>query len=177
MVRSAVVGLSAIGLALLGHLTGGGATPEPGALTMPVIVVLLVSYGLSARRWTIGPLVALLLGAQVLFHVAFADATHSHHAIFAGTGAMSPGHPALPMVAGHIAAAGLTALLLRRGENWLSSLVALLARAWRAARIAAVGPVDATRGVAGSPPGGLPAALDLLEHVVARRGPPARLAV
>jgi hypothetical protein len=174
--RSAVVALSAIGLALLGHLIGGGATPGQGALTMPVLVVLLVSYGLSGRRWTIGPLVAVLLGAQVLFHVVFAGATHSHHATFASAGAMATGHPALPMVVGHIAAAMVTALLLRRGEDWLWDLVALLARAWRAARIAVARPVDAARGLAGSLPGELPATLDLLEHAVARRGPPVHVA-
>jgi hypothetical protein len=178
LVRSAVVALSANGLALLGHLTAGGSTPAPGPLMMLVLVVLLVTYGLSGKRWTVGPLVAVLLGSQVLFHVVFADATttHGHHGSLAGGMSSAPGHPALLMLAGHAAAAMLTAMLLRRGEDWLWGLVALLARAWRAVRIAAARPVDPTHASAGSLPGEVPAALDLLEHEVARRGPPLRLA-
>jgi hypothetical protein len=176
--RSAVVALSAIGLALLGHLTAGGSTPTPGTLTMVVLVVWLLSYGLSGRRWTVGPLVAVLLGAQLLFHVVFADATatHAHFGSLAGDASPARGHSALLMLAGHLAAALLTALLLRRGEDWLWGLVGLLARAWRAARIAAARPLDATRALAGRQPGEVPAALGLLEHAVARRGPPVPLA-
>jgi hypothetical protein len=176
VVRSAVVALSAVGLALLGHLAAGGSTPALGTLTVPVLVLLLVSYGLSGRRWTVGPLVAVLLGAQGFFHVAFADAATHGHGGFAGAGSPAPGHPALPMLAGHVGAALLAALLLRRGEDWLWGLVALLALAWRTARIAAPRPVPATRTLARSLPGEVPAALHLLEDAVARRGPPAYLA-
>jgi hypothetical protein len=173
-VRAAVVGLSASGLALLGHLAAGGTAPPPGQLVLVVLAVLVVSRALSARRWTIGPLLAVLLGSQALFHVAFsgAGAGHVHGGLqVAGESAM-PGHSGVLMLVGHGVAALLTALLLRRGEDWLWGLVALLARAWRVVRVAAEEPVAAARSRAMPRSSDLPAVLDLLEHAVARRGPP-----
>jgi hypothetical protein len=173
-VRAAVVGLSASGLALLGHLAAGGTSPPPGQLVLVVLAVLVVSRALSARRWTIGPLLAVLLGSQALFHVAFsgAGAGHVHGGQkVAGESAM-PGHSGVLMLVGHGVAALLTALLLRRGEDWLWGLVALLARAWRVVRVAAEEPVAAARSRAMPRSSDVPAVLDLLEHAVAPRGPP-----
>jgi hypothetical protein len=175
-VRAAVVGLSASGLALLGHLAAGGTAPPPGQLVFAVLAVLLVSLALSARRWTIGPLLAVLLGSQALFHVAFsgAGATHVHGGQHEMSSPAMPGHPWLVMLVWHGVAALLTALLLRRGEDWLRGLVALLTRAWRVVRVAAEEPVVAHRARAMSRPGDVGLVLDLLEHAVARRGPPER---
>jgi hypothetical protein len=143
-VRAAVVGLSASGLAL------------------------------SARRWTVGPLLAVLLGSQVLFHVAFSGAgtAHVHVGQHVTSESAMPGHPWLLMLVGHGVAALLTALLLRRGEDWLWGLMALLARAWRVVHAAAEEPGTAVRPQAMSRSGDVRAVLDLLEHAVARRGPP-----
>jgi hypothetical protein len=175
-VRAAVVGLTAISLALLGHVAAGGPAPAPGPLLLVVLVVLLVSSGLSGKRWTTGPLLAVLLGSQALFHVAFGGAgAHAHGGQHLAAGSATSGHPALLMLVGHTVAALLTALLLRRGEDWLCGVVALLARAWRAARIAAAQPVAAAPGAAWCLARDTSAALGLLEHVVARRGPPAYL--
>jgi hypothetical protein len=175
-VRAAVVGLSASGLALLGHLAAGGTAPPPGQLVFAVLAVLLVSLALSARRWTIGPLLAVLLGSQALFHVAFsgAGATHVHGGQHEMSSPAMPGHPWLVMLVWHGVAALLTALLLRRGEDWLRGLVALLTRAWRVVRVAAEEPLGAHRTRAMSRLGDVRLVLDLLEHAVARRGPPAR---
>ena len=85
-----------------------------------------------------------------------------------------PGHPWLLMLVGHGVAALMTALLLRRGEDWLWGLVELLARAWRVVRVAAAEPVAAAGQRAMPRSGGVPAVLALLEHAVARRGPPER---
>jgi hypothetical protein len=176
-VRAAVVGLSASGLALLGHLAAGGTTPPPGQLALAVLAVLVVSLAMSARRWTVGPLLAVLLGSQVLFHVAFsgAGAAHVHGGQHLTSESAMPGHPWLLMLVGHGVAALLTALLLRRGEDWLWGLVALLARAWRVVRVAAEEALGAPRTRTMSRSGDVRAVLDLLEHAVARRGPPERL--
>jgi hypothetical protein len=176
-VRSAVVGLSASGLALLGHLAAGGTAPPPGPLVLAVLAVLVVSLVLSARRWTVGPLLAVLLGSQVLFHVAFSGAgtAHVHVGQHVTSESAMPGHPWLLMLVGHGAAALLTALLLRRGEDWLWGLVAVLARAWRVVRVAAEEPVCAHRSRAMSRSGDVRGVRDLLEHAVARRGPPERM--
>jgi hypothetical protein len=175
MVRAVVVGISASGLALLGHLAAGGTAPPPGQLVLAVLAVQVVSLALSARRWTLGPLLAVLFGSQALFHVAFsgAGAGHVHGQHVAGESAM-PGHPWLLMLAGHGVAALLTALLLRRGEDWLWGLVEMLARAWRVVRVAAEEPIAAGLPRAMSRSGDVPAVLALLEHAVARRGPPER---
>ena len=176
-VRAAVVGLSASGLALLGHLAAGGTAPPPEQLVLAVLAVLVVSLALSARRWTIGPLLAVLLGSQALFHVAFsgAGAAHVHGGQHEMSASGMPAHSWLLMLLGHGVAALLTALLLRRGEDWLWGLVALLARAWRVVRVAAEERVAAPCTRAIFRPGDLPAVLDLLEHAVARRGPPERV--
>jgi hypothetical protein len=175
-VRAAVVGLSASGLALLGHLAAGGTAPPPGQLVLAVLAVLVVSRALSARRWTVGPLLAVLLGSQALFHVAFSGvgAAHVHGGQHVMSASAMPGHPWLLMLVGHGVAALLTALLLRRGEDWLRGLVALLTRAWRVVRVAAEEPLGAHRTRAMSRLGDVRLVLDLLEHAVARRGPPAR---
>lgn len=173
-VRAAVVGLSASGLALLGHVAAGGAAPPAGQLTLAVLAVVVVSRALSVRRWTVGPLLAVLLGSQALFHVAFSGAAvHVHGGQHAASGSSMPGHSGLLMLLGHSVAALLTALLLRRGEDWLWSLVALLSRAWRVVCAAAEEPVAAARARAMSRSGDVLALLHLLEDAVARRGPPA----
>jgi hypothetical protein len=173
-VRAAVVGLSASGLALLGHLAAGGTAPPPGQLVLAVLAVLVVSLALSARRWTIGPLLAVLLGSQTLFHVAFsgAGAAHVHGGQHVAGASSMPGHPWLLMLVGHGVAALLTALLLRRGEDWLWGLAALLSRAWRVVRVASEEQVAAPLSRAMSRRGNMRAVLDMLEHAVARRGPP-----
>jgi hypothetical protein len=177
-VRAVVVAATATGLALLGHVTGGGATPPPVTLLVLVGLVLLASLGLSGRRWTVGPLLGLLCGSQVVFHVAFGGpttVTHVHHGpALTGTSAMT-GHQGLAMLAAHAAAALLTAVLLRRGEDCLWRVVELLATAWRVTEVAARGAAVPRRcaepaSVLGS------ATVQLLEHAVARRGPPASAA-
>ena len=174
-VRAAVVGLSASGLALLGHVAAGGAPPPAGQLTLAVLAVLVVSRALSVRRWTVGPLIAVLLGSQALFHIAFSGsgaAAHVHGGQHVAGGSPMPGHSGPLMLVGHCVAALVTALLLRRGEDWLESLVALVTRAWRVVRAAAEEPVAAARARAVTRSGDVPALLHLLEHAVARRGPP-----
>ena len=173
--RAAVVGLNATGLALLGHLAAGGTAPPAGQLALVLLAVLAVSLALSVRRWTVGPLLAVLLGSQALFHVAFGGAGHVHGGQHVAGGSTIPGHSGPLMLVAHGVAALLTALVLKRGEDWLWGLLALLARAWRAGRVAADPPVAAARSRVISRSGDVPAVLDLLEHAVARRGPPARV--
>lgn len=177
-VRAVAVAFTSSGLALLGHLTAGGPAAGPGTLIALVLVVLLVSLGLSGRRWTLGPLLAMLLGAQALFHVAAGagSAAHLHDGHHAG-GVAVAGQPGLAMLAAHAGAALLTALLLRRGDDYVWRLAEPLARAWRVARITverpAFGPAHSI-GLLTTVT--LPTALDRLEYAVDRRGPPARVA-
>jgi hypothetical protein len=148
-----------------------------------VLVVLLalalpVSLGLSGRPWTVGPLLAMLLGAQALLHVVAEAGAGAHvHGHQMGDAASMGGQTPGAMAAAHVAAALLTALLLRRGDDWVWHLADLLARAWRVARIIAEGPTPAGAQEIGLPRyADQPAALHLLEYAVERRGPPRRAA-
>jgi hypothetical protein len=86
------------------------------------VVAVLICVALSRVRWGLGSLLVVLAAAQLVFHVALAGGV-----IDTGAG--------WSMVAGHSAAALLTAVVLRRGEDacWLVAyLVAGPARALRA---------------------------------------------
>ncbi|MGZ4614787.1 MAG: hypothetical protein ACXV4A_04445 [Actinomycetes bacterium] len=131
--RGATVGSSATGLALAGHLLGGGVTPPVLPLLVLAALAVASSIGLSGRRWSLPPLLGVLLGAQVSFHVVFDGAAPSHrHAV---VGHVMTGHTlGWQMVAAHLLATLATALLLRRGEAWCCRLVGVLADPLRATR-------------------------------------------
>jgi hypothetical protein len=137
--RGSVVGLTAITLALAGHLAAGGSAPAP--ITGAALVVLTIAGGvaLSGRRWTLAPLVTVLLGAQVVLHIAFAGqpSTTHHHA---------SGAPGAAMFVAHVLAAFGAALLLRRGESWCWQLLALLSRPVHVALLYAARPVSLVAG-------------------------------
>lgn len=125
LLRGTTVGTTAMGLALAGHLVGGGSLPT--STTWVAVFALAVAGGvaLSGRRWTLPELLTLLLGVQVVFHVAF-----GRHVM--GSGAVGHNH-AVPsmsssMLMGHLLAALGAALVLRRGESWCWRLAALLGR-------------------------------------------------
>jgi hypothetical protein len=148
--RGLVVGTGATLLAVGGHRVAGD---EPPAWTTVVCLALLVgtvSVWLSRVRWTFPRLLLLLVAAQTAMHTAFvttspvtADgALQGHHAghpaghdIAVQTQVTSHAENLLPggaMLAGHLLAAVVTALLLWRGEQWLATVLdALTLRACR----------------------------------------------
>jgi hypothetical protein len=141
--RGGTVGLTAAGLALLGHVVGGGEAPPTTPLLLLTLVAVLGSVGLSGRRWSIGTLLGVLLCAQAAFHVAFGDQTtqpsgtsaHLHHG--AASAAMSTHPMGWRMAGAHLMAVLVTALLLRRGEAWCWQLAALFATPARVLRLCA----------------------------------------
>lgn len=161
-------------LAVAGHVAGGGALPPATAATLFGLTVA-GSVALSGRRWTLSALTTVLLGVQLVCHVALAgQATAANLA--------ENGHPAHgtspPMLIAHVLAALVTAVLLRRGESWCWRLVALLVRPARAARLFSTRPVLAT-GARLVPAADGALAVQrclLLADVQPRRGPPALLA-
>ena len=72
-----MVGVVASAVVLGGHVLGAGSAPGLLPLTGLTAAAVLVAVALSGVRWRLAPLLALLLGAQVAFHVAFA-AGHAH---------------------------------------------------------------------------------------------------
>jgi hypothetical protein len=173
--RGAAVGLSATALALGGHALGGGGMPPEAPLVACALVTVLGSVALSGRRWTLMPLLGVLLGVQAAFHVAFGGVTAAanqghpgaHHAAMAAHGA------GWGMSAAHVAAGLLTGLLLRHGEDLCWRLVALLSRPLRVVRVLThPAPADlAPHRIVGP---AVPLARRwMLAYVAPRRGPPA----
>jgi hypothetical protein len=180
--RGGTVGLAAIGLALLGHVIGGGIAPPTIPLLVLALLAVLCSVGLSVRRWSLGALFGVLVCVQGAFHVAFGDLTtraadstsHLHHGV-----PVMAAHPlSWRMVVSHLLAVLVTGLLLRRGEAWCWQLAALFGTRVRAVRLlaASVAAPDLPRTCrAEHGPMVLQARLLVLSQ--ARRGPPASLAV
>jgi hypothetical protein len=189
--RGAVVGLSATCLASGGHLAGGGMAPSAGALALTALLAVVASTALSSRRWTLASLLLVLVGAQCFFHLAFAgptssavfDSAMSHrgavpamgHDLPVG-GAMSDmamgGHHGWLMVASHLLAAVLSALVLRRGEEWSWRLLDLVGRPVRRAALE-LRPLSTPPRRPAAPTRAIPVLRSrLLLDVQSRRGPP-----
>jgi hypothetical protein len=158
-----------MGLSVAGHLVAGGSLPASTTAATLLGLAVAGSVALSGRRWTVSSLVSVLLGVQVVCHVALAGG-HNHQQAAHGVSG--------PMVVAHVLAALVTAALLSRGESWCWRLVALLGRPVHIARVfAARTPADL--GARLLPPvAGSLAALrsSLLVDAQPRRGPPALLA-
>jgi hypothetical protein len=134
-VRGLAVGAAATLLALGGHTAAGGHPPGAAVTLGAAAVVAAVALALSRARWTLPRLLAVLLAAQAGLHVAFAwtappsAGTHMHGSTADAT--LAATEPT--MLAGHLAAVLLTAVVLRRGEQWLCGV--LDAFALRAVRL------------------------------------------
>lgn len=185
--RGAAVGATSMGLALAGHVAGGGALPSSTTATALLGLSVASSVALSGRRWTLSALLTVLLGVQVVFHIAFGDHRSAAGAVGAPgvagvAGVADHQHAAhslsASMVLAHLLAAAAAALLLRRGESWCWRLVALLRRPVQVARVFAARPVPPSRArPVRSADGPLPVLRSLqLADAQPRRGPPSLLA-
>jgi hypothetical protein len=125
--RGSAVGLCATALAIAGHALEGGPAPAVPVTAGLAVVAVLVSVALSRVRWCLGSLLGVLTAAQLVFHVALAGGVM-------GTGA------GWSMVAGHSAAALITALVLRRGEDACWQVADIVTRPARALRAVLVVP-------------------------------------
>jgi hypothetical protein len=136
LLRGGLVGATATTLALGGHCLAAGRPPSWTVLTAATIAIGATSVLLSRSRWTLPRLLALLLAAQAGLHTWFLVQAPAQHAGHAHTGHAHTGHAPEPtsallpddleMLAGHIAAAVVTALLLRQGERWLCGVLDVL---------------------------------------------------
>ncbi|GGM10463.1 hypothetical protein GCM10011594_32950 [Nakamurella endophytica] len=160
LARTAVFAATSTVTAAMGHALGGGGLPDPAVLVTAGLGVgtLTATAARGRRRWI--ETVALLAGAQLLFHVLF-SLHHGHPA----------GHPA-GLLAFHAVAALVTGVVLARGD----AAAAALRRAGRAV----VRALTAAPPVAIPGPSALPASRPaaaartaLLARCAPRRGPPA----
>jgi hypothetical protein len=175
-VRGATVGSVASAVSLGGHVLGAGSAPGLLPMTGLTTVAVLVAVALSGVRWRLGPLLAVLLGAQVAFHVAFA-AGHAHAVPAAHAHLAAPAGVSGRMLGMHLVAAVVTAVLLRRGEDVCWQLASAVARPARITRLLLAPAVDADRPTRlGAAAHARSMVSELLVDAAPRRGPPASYA-
>jgi hypothetical protein len=175
-------------LAVAGHGVATGEAPQiaPGVL-LAAVLVLVGCVVASSRAWTVGRLVAALVGVQVAVHVALAlsevagpvdprlagvatsvpahTGTHTH----AGSVASSP-----TMLAAHAVAVVLAALALARIDHVVVVLWSLARRLFSTVTVSLVVPTG-PRAVARTGAGVVLASRSVLVAPV--RGPPRGLAL
>ena len=148
VVRGAAAAGLATFVALLSHVTAGGAVPGPVGIVVPLALSFLVCVALAGRRpslWRLGPAVAL---SQILFHALFvlgaSDTGRAAHVHGVATVLESSAGPLVTMDATmsgwHLVAAALTTLALHRGESAVTLLRLLADRllVWLRARAAII---------------------------------------
>jgi hypothetical protein len=166
--RAIVFAGTAVGLGVVAHVLGGGATPRLGlVLFLAVVCGVLWSAAAGAVEQTVPRLLAGVVAVQLALHVALLGQEHGgHHQAGAG-------HPlTTSALAGHLVASLALAWWLRTGERavWSATrrLVGRLLAAAPWPRLAFVdrrAPTPFTRIVAPPPAGAV--------LLPARRGPPA----
>lgn len=155
--RALLVSAVVVSLAAAGHLAGGGTPPPVFLLVGAGVGVLGPVVWLAAHRLTLPRVLLVLAAAQVGLHGAFtaSDAlatcfagAHGHHRLSVGLSCLPGAVPAvghheltgawLGMVAGHVAAGVVTAVVLARtdaGLWWASAWLRPLVTAARPPRL------------------------------------------
>lgn len=105
----------ALGVAMAGHLAGGGAVPGTPAVLVAGALATALAYRLSDRRWSVRTLGGLVLGVQGAVHL-WCSLTLSPVA------EPTAASPDAAMLLGHALATVATVALLRRGEHALLAL-------------------------------------------------------
>src|SRR6185312_266476 len=187
--RSAVVAAAVLCLAAAAHTAAGGTLPHPAVVLALAALTWLPVMILAGRRLAPATILAVLAGGQVALHQAFelfgtvqcapagSPAEHAGHAGHAGHAAValdcmsasahtgdSPG-----MLAAHLAATALTALMLARGEAALWELAAWLRPLVQLPAVTAA-PVRASLPITDQGP--LPLHTAYLVTLLPLRGPP-----
>ncbi len=190
VVRGAVAAAVATFVALLSHVTAGGALPGLVGIVVPLALSFVACTALAGRRLSVVRLSLAVALSQVLFHALFvlgsyqpgAAAGHVHTAaaampaLSADSVTMSMA-PDATMWLWHIIAAALTTAALHRGERTVARLRDLAVRlgAWARARVriltVAPGPTPARR-VLAEIVADVRAVSVLLASTARRRGPP-----
>lgn len=143
--RGVVVASLATFVALLSHVSAGGAMPGPVGIVVPLTLAICASVLLSGATHSLWRLVPSVAASQLLFHALFVlgaptaslgVAGHAHHATDADVAAAlaaSQGsstavthamHADATMWLHHAIAAAVTIAVIARGERALARLVA-----------------------------------------------------
>ena len=111
LVRSAAVALVCTATAAFAHLSAGGMIPAP-AFTTLFCAAWVVAWCVSVRRLTPGQLVGLLVLCQIAVHLSCS---------------MESMQMSTAMLATHVAATAISALVLARGEMFVWRMAERLA--------------------------------------------------
>lgn len=155
LLRPAMVAAVAIALAAGAHVTGGGALPAPAVLLALAALFLLPATALSARRFSLPFLGAMVGGGQLVLHQAFTalsspaaclphetriTATHVHETSLTCPATTLPAEAGPPlsaadlsMTAAHVLVTAAAVVLLAKSDEafwllaaWLTPLKTLL---------------------------------------------------
>jgi hypothetical protein len=107
-VRGLLVAAVGAALGVGGHLLAGGGVPTSPALVLLVLLAAGACTALSDREWSYPRLLTAMAGLEALVHLGMSSMGH---------GAAHPGPSGWVMLAGHAAAAVVTAWVLRSGEE------------------------------------------------------------
>jgi hypothetical protein len=147
------------------HLLGG-ATVDPVALAAAVPLMLGLSWPLTGRERGWLPIAGAQLAGQQVVHTLLSRAGD----------AVEPGLPVDVFLYGHVAAALLVAVWLRRGERrtWAAARRAarMVARWWSRLLVLLRHSEPPHAVQAAAPPEPLVSRPPLLRHALVRRGPP-----
>lgn len=125
MLRSVAFAAVATEIAALGHVVGGGTSPDIAVLLAGGAGTAGVTVGLARRRRGPGAILAAMLACQLGFHLLFSVNTHG---MAMGAGAAVD---LQRMVVFHLVAAAASAVVLATGERALFGLFAALVRSVR----------------------------------------------
>ena len=164
--RALVLTCAAVVVGVAAHLLGGG-TVEPVAVAAAFPVLLGLSWPLTHRERGWLPISGAQLAGQQVVHTLLSSATD----------AAAPAPPVDAFVYGHVLAAVLVAVCLRRGEQRVWALARraahTLALLWRRVLdLLSPGEPPRPHEVPPTPPTLPVPRPPLLRHAVVRRGPP-----
>lgn len=125
VLRAAAFAAVATEIAALGHIVGGGTSPDIAVLIAGGAGAGAVTIGLARRRRGPGAVLAAMLLCQLGFHLLFSVDTHG---MTTGSGAPDG---LQRMVIFHLVAAAASAAVLGTGERALFGLFAALVRSVR----------------------------------------------
>jgi hypothetical protein len=167
--RAALTSSALVVLTLAAHSAASGTLPSLVPLVLVVGLATALTWAVSDRRRSLAWTTAYLVGAQALLHLILAFAgTHGHAAGLV---------PSTSMLAAHLAAALVAAVVLVHSDGLIQRWAALLAHLLGSPATVLADPV-------GVPGRVLPPSTrrhlhvrDALRHSVERRGPPRAVAL
>ncbi|MGN7188003.1 hypothetical protein [Microbacterium enclense] len=183
--RGAVAASVATFVALVSHVSAGGAIPGVVGVVVPLALSFVVCTALAGRAPSIWRSVLAVAASQGLFHTLFVLGSYDLGAgghVHGGAVSITVDAASAPemtmdaaMAGAHLVAAAVTAAALHRGERAFAALRSLAVRcvAWMRARLRAVGfsPVPLRRLRAAVLAEVRPISV-LVVRARARRGPP-----